>query len=122
MTPPVFTRPSLTHILCSGLLCGSLLACTSNHNPPRESQEHAIAVMVQQLDKAITNPQTSSITIISQYGRDSRYYVMVRGWLMQELLGTKSQLEAYRQQDEHQRKLQQKVLLLQQALRRIDLE
>ncbi|QQX79662.1 hypothetical protein JK628_19435 [Shewanella sp. KX20019] len=108
-----------TTLLCSSLLSFSVLA---NCDAPIAQQEREIGAMVQAIDRAIAAPQTNSLEIIYQYGTDSRYYVMIRGWLVQELAGVNSQLEAYKQQDEPRRVLEQKVSFLQQAIRRIDLE
>lgn len=87
-----------------------------------QSEEYAIGVMVKSLDAAIAQPSKASLNTISHYGTDSRYYVMIRGWLVQELQGAESQLSAYRQDDEIKTRQQDKVDFLKQAIRRIDLE
>lgn len=106
-------------LLLSNLLSGSALA---DNDLANNQQEYQIGVMVNAIDKAITDARPDSLELIYQYGTDSRYYVMIRGWLIQELTGVQSQLDAHRQQDEHRQQLEHKVNFLKQAIRRIDLE
>ena len=106
-------------LLLSSLLSGSALADNDLSN---NQSEYQIGVMVNAIDKAITDAQPDSLELIYQYGTDSRYYVMIRGWLVQELTGVQSQLDAHRQQDERRQQLAHKVNFLKQAIRRIDLE
>lgn len=106
----------------------ALFAIPAMATEPTKSDEYAIGVMVKSLDNAIAHPSNESLSIITNYGTDSRYYVMIRGWLVQELQGAESQLDAYHSdvldnsQAEQKSKLQQKVDFLKQAIRRIDLE
>ncbi|MEZ9819789.1 hypothetical protein AB4238_04050 [Shewanella sp. 10N.286.45.A1] len=106
-------------LLLSNLLSGSALA---DNDLANNQQEYQIGVMVNAIDKAITDARPDSLELIYQYGTDSRYYVMIRGWLIQELTGVQSQLDAHRQQDERRQQLEHKVNFLKQAIRRIDLE
>ena len=86
------------------------------------TEEYKIGVMVKALARAIASPdEPDSLQIISQYGTDSRYYVMIRGWLVQELSGVQSQLDANRN-DNAKVELTERVAFLTQAIRRIDLE
>ena len=94
----------------------------ASNNEQAVSEEYAIGVMVKAVDAAINSATPQSLTVIANYGTDSRYYVMIRGWLVQELTGAQSQLEVYRQQDERRQQLEHKVHFLKQAIRRIDLE
>ena len=83
-----------------------------------ESEEYQIGVMVQHITAAIHDPENpESLEIIVRYGMDSRYYVMIRGWLVQELAGVKSQNRA-----KHNLQHMQQEILLTKAIRRIDLE
>lgn len=106
-------------LLLSNLLSGSALA---DNDLANNQQEYQIGVMVNAIDKAITDARPDSLELIYQYGTDSRYYVMIRGWLIQELTGVQSQLDAHRPQDERRQQLEHKVNFLKQAIRRIDLE
>lgn len=91
------------------------------------SEEYKIGVMIKALSQAIASPDTpDSLAIITQYGTDSRYYVMIRGWLVQELSGVQSQLDATRghktEDGSAKAKLAERVSFLTKAIRRIDLE
>lgn len=85
-----------------------------------QSTQQQIGAMVQSLAVAIDSPSAKSVEVIATYGTDSRYYVMIRGWLVQELAGVESQLAAQGAQAEPQ--LSVKAKHLHTALRRIDLE
>ncbi len=102
--------------------CSLSSAALADSDLASYQQEHQIGVMVNAIDKAISDAQPDSLELIYQYGTDSRYYVMIRGWLVQELAGVQSQLDAYKQQDERRQKLEHQVNFLKQAIRRIDLE
>ncbi|MGS0680342.1 hypothetical protein ACVBIL_04170 [Shewanella sp. 125m-7] len=109
-------------IASSLFVFSTLFAIPAMATEPTQSDEYAIGVMVKSLDSAIKSPSPESLALINQYGTDSRYYVMIRGWLVQELQGVNSQLSAYRKDDALKAKLQQKADFLTQAIRRIDLE
>ncbi|MDR8522219.1 hypothetical protein [Shewanella fidelis] len=112
-----FSRSAINALLLSVLLSAAMQA-----NAQQQTEEHTIGVMIKALDSAIKQPSSESLNIIQQYGTDSRYYVMIRGWLVQELQGVNSQLAAYRSEDETKARLQAKHDFLSQAIRRIDLE
>ncbi len=104
------------------VLLSAILTLPVQAAAKEQAEEYAIGVMVKSLDAAIALPSEASLNTISHYGTDSRYYVMIRGWLVQELQGVESQLSAYHQDDELKTRLQHKVDFLKQAIRRIDLE
>ena len=84
--------------------------------------EYQIGEMVIAVNAAIDAPdQSESMETIARYGTDSRYYVMIRGWLSQELNGVQSQLGAAPDHS-NRAELQQKSDFLQASIRRIDLE
>ncbi|WP_148861078.1 hypothetical protein [Marinobacter fonticola] len=86
------------------------------------SEQQRIGEMVQAVYAAIASPQDpASLTTIARYGTDTRYYVMIRGWLVQELRGVESQLEASKD-PQLKAKFRQKADFLRTAIRRIDLE
>lgn len=96
----------------------SSIAHATEHE--EQSTQQQIGAMVQSLAVAIDSPSAKSVEVIANYGTDSRYYVMIRGWLVQELAGVESQLAAQGAQAESQ--LIVKAKHLHTALRRIDLE
>lgn len=73
------------------------------------------------VQRALANPKApDAIKAITALGHDSRHYVMVRGWLVQELAGVKSIAEA--QRGKAPAELAGRIAFLQKAVRAIDLE
>lgn len=108
----------LTALLAMVCLLLGLFGCQSQGI----SEDARIGEMVQAIDAAIDAPENpDSLATIARYGTDTRYYVMIRGWLVQELRGVESQLEATRD-PQLNAKFQQKAAFLRTAIRRIDLE
>lgn len=70
---------------------------------------------------AIRNPKDpDAMKAIMDLGTDSRYYVMVRGWLTMKLQGDMSIIDA--NQDETRPEIRERVEFLRKAIRAIDLE
>jgi len=66
----------------------------------------------------LTNYQhPESISVVVLYGTDTRYYGLIRGWLVQRISGLESQISGGASVAQ-----QQELAFLHQALRRIDLE
>lgn len=87
-----------------------------------QADEYLIGEMVVAVGAAIDAPeQPESLDTIAFYGTDTRYYVMIRGWLKQVLSGVQSQLEATRDRSTKDQ-LQQQHDFLQASIQRIDLE
>jgi hypothetical protein len=73
------------------------------------------------INEALQNPGTpGALQAITDLGRDQRYYVMVRGWLMYRLQGDLSILEA--SQEQPPELIRARIDLIEQAIRAIDLE
>ncbi len=86
------------------------------------SEEYQIGVMVKGIQHALKNPkEKGSLETIIKYGLDSRYYMMIRGWVMLELSGIKSQYEAT-EGESGQQKHKIRINFLEKAIRAIDLE
>ena len=114
----------ITISLVALLLCKTGVAeeLRDYHGLSQQSEEYNIGIMVKSIQSAIDHPeQHDSLTTIFEYGGDSRYYVMIRGWLMQELASAKSQQSAVKDTAAKE-KISRKVQFLQQAIRGIDLE
>lgn len=98
---------------------------TRDHNnivPEHVVEQQKMGRMIQQLQLAINTPTDKhSLHIIYQYGTDSRYYVMVRGWLIQSLNGIESQLSV-QQSEATKAQLRLHAQALKSAIRSIDLE
>ena len=87
----------------------------------RNSEEYTIGVMVKAIAEAIQTPEKKeSLKIITTYGLRTRYYTMIRGWLVQELRNHKSLLSVHK--DKPHKALQLKVDFLSKAIRHIDLD
>lgn len=87
-----------------------------------QSEEYQIGLMVKAVAQAIKHPEKSeSMQVLVQHGMDSRYYVMIRGWLFQELKGAESLMQAHKDAV-IKAKFRLKVDFLKRAIRRIDLE
>ncbi|ASJ95500.1 hypothetical protein [Shewanella marisflavi] len=85
-----------------------------------QTEQQELGIMVQALQQAIATPSAEHLEVIARYGTDSRYYVMIRGWLVQQLSGLESQLAAHG--DQAPEALRAQAEHLKAAIRRIDLE
>ncbi len=73
------------------------------------------------INAALHNPAApGAMQAITDLGHDQRYYVMVRGWLMYQLQGDMSILQA--SQGQAQESIRTRVDFIRQAIRAIDLE
>ena len=71
--------------------------------------------------QAIANPQTpGAMESVTSLGLDSRYYVLVRGWLTQQLAGDQSILDA--SGENTPKAVKERIAFLHTAIRAIDLE
>ncbi|MDX1756106.1 MAG: hypothetical protein R3175_08620 [Marinobacter sp.] len=93
---------------------------TGCQTAPTQSQR--IGEMVMAIDQALAHPEAPhALETIARYGTDSRHYVMIRGWLVQELRAAESQMAAA-SDPVLQHRFSARVQFLRQAIRRIDLE
>lgn len=84
--------------------------------------ECQIGRMVKEISNSIYNyHDPNSLDTIVKYGTDSRYYVMIRGWLVQEKKGIESQAHSIKL-DAKKEAFERKLKVLNQFIRRIDLE
>ena len=115
---------TLQRMLLTGLICCISISSFASENleNPCVAEEYQIGVMVKRIAEAIDAPgKPESLQAIASFGTDSRYYVMIRGWLIQELRGVESQILPA-QEDATKVKLRQKADFLEKSIRRIDLE
>ncbi len=92
-----------------------------------EQDRHALEVgrKVIRIRSALQHPEKrESIDAVKALGRDTRYYVMVRGWLLQEINSTESQkgLSSYTTSEEYKNKIDNRITALRKTMRAIDLE
>ncbi|WFB37466.1 hypothetical protein P3T73_06795 [Kiritimatiellota bacterium B12222] len=84
-----------------------------------------LGYQVMAVQEALRFPeQPESLEAIKGLGLDSRYYVMVRGWLVQEIKLAESYRDRsdYTQDSQRQLDVEKRISALQKALRMIDLE
>ena len=73
------------------------------------------------VNEALQNPAApGALQAITNLGHDQRYYVMVRGWLMYQLQGDMSILQA--SQGQQQPAISARIDFIQRAIRALDLE
>lgn len=97
------------------------MGCTRGVN--RENRAYQIGVMVNEIDSLLYNyTDPKAFEKIAEYGTDSRYYVMIRGWLVQELAGTESLIESTEGREPLHSQHVEKAVFLKKLIRRIDLE
>lgn len=98
------------------LWAGEIIDSKLNNEP------YQIGVMVKDIQAALMVPyDKQSLQTIAHYGTDSRYYMMIRGWLFQELISAESQLYATKKASEKVR-FQKRSNFLKKAIRSVDLE
>ncbi len=99
------------------LLCGSI----SSASELTEADAMELGYKVAAINEALQNPGTpGALQAITNLGHDQRYYVMVRGWLMYQLQGDMSIMQAT--QAQQQPAIRARIDFIQQAIRAIDLE
>lgn len=106
----------------ASIVFAGLIALHARAAEVRDSEEFRIGTMVIEVSSALKHPaDPKSLETITRHGTDSRHYVMIRGWLVQELKGTESQHAANRK-PARKAELQIQIDFLKRAIRRIDLE
>ena len=90
---------------------------------PSRADEHALWLgqRVLAIAEAVRKPdEPDALEAVLELGLDSRYYVMVRGWLAMQLRGDKSIAQALNGEVSPQ--IAARVAFLEKAIRAIDLE
>ena len=73
------------------------------------------------VQRALEHPQDAeSLEAVKALGTDSRYYLMVRGWLNEQLRADQSILDASK--DKTPQKIKDRIAFVKKAIRAIDLE
>ena len=87
------------------------------------ADEHALWLgqRVLAIAEALRNPDApDAMAAVLELGLDSRYYVMVRGWLVMQLRGDKHMAQA--RNDDVSPQIAARIAFLEKAIRAIDLE
>lgn len=100
---------------------------TPGVNGLSEQDQYALEVGRKVLDiqEALKKPeQPASIEAVRALGLDSRHYVMVRGWLVQELRSAESWQETstYQTSPAYKNRIDKRISALRRMIRAIDLE
>lgn len=88
-----------------------------------QPDEHALWLgkRILAIAEAIDSPETpGAMEVVLALGSDSRYYVMVRGWLAMQLAGDLSIMESH--QGDVSPQITARIAFLRKAIRAIDLE
>ena len=134
MTLPFLKAPDVLW-RAVGLVC--LGASLSLHHPTAAAAEKArsgvsapatedetareLGRKVIAIQRALENPQApGSLEAVTALGHDSRYYVMVRGWLSQVLSADSSIRDASKEGTPQ--KIKERISFVEKAIRAIDLE
>jgi hypothetical protein len=91
-------------------------------SPATEDQEALeLGRKVLAVQRALEHPQEAgSLDAVKALGLDSRYYVMVRGWLSEKLRGDQSIRDTSKEKTPQ--KIKDRIAFLEKAIRAIDLE
>ncbi|MDH3585004.1 MAG: hypothetical protein OER86_12400 [Phycisphaerae bacterium] len=92
---------------------------------PKDREALELGRKVIKVRAALEKPEKKqSLDNIRSLGLDSRYYVMVRGWITQHISMTESYrgTSTYRESAERRKQVEDRVIALRKALRAIDLE
>ena len=99
------------------LFCSNI--CVASKLTDTEATE--LGYRVSAINAALQNPGApGAMQAVTDLGHDQRYYVMVRGWLMYQLQGDMSILQA--SQGQVPDAIRVRIDFIQQAIRAIDLE
>ena len=103
------------------------MAKSSNHiqlSTPLTAEDSRVLLLGQKIraiQQTLDNPERmDNLDVIIELGTDQRYYKLVRGWLGYQLQADRSILQA--RQGRVTEKIQQRIKLVEEAIRRIDLE
>jgi len=105
------------------LVCALVLGAGSPINQALASDTEALRLgqRVFAVQSALDDPAAhGALQAVTDLGLDSRYYVMVRGWLGLQLEGDRS--IAASSQDDVSPEIERRIEFLEQAIRAIDLE
>ena len=103
------------------LLLVLIFSSISTASELTDTEAIELGYSVSAINEALKNPGSpGALQAITDLGHDQRYYVMVRGWLMYQLQGDMSILQA--SQEQVPDAIRVRIDLIQQAIRAIDLE
>ena len=122
MNSPVSVAENTSVRKLLALVCLFLMFCRPGMACDRtEADALELGHKVAAIYEALQDPEAAdALQAITELGHDQRYYVMVRGWLMYQLQGDLSIVEA--SQEPPAETVRARIDLIQRAIRAIDLE
>jgi hypothetical protein len=102
----------------------SLSCCkTRSEADPVKTEYQYVGEMIERTRQVFEgNGTQSDFDQVIEFGRDTRYYPVLRAWLVQEIANTKSQLTGQQKNSTDEVRLKEKLVRLERMLRLIDLE
>lgn len=94
----------------------------TSHTTKEDNPEY-VGEMIEKTRRIFEGTGTQSdFDQVIEFGRDTRYYPLLRAWLVQEIANTKSQLAGQEKGSAAEARLKEKLVRLERMLRMIDLE
>lgn len=115
--------PTVASIAFAFALLLPAISVASEPVDPSPADEHALWLghRLLAIDAALRNPEApNAIGTVLELGLDSRYYIMVRGWLVMQLRGDMSISQA--RDGDVSPEIAARIEFLNQAIRALDLE
>jgi len=115
--------PTVASIAFAFALLLPAISVASEPVDPSPADEHGLWLgqRVLAIDAALRNPEApNAIGTVLELGLDSRYYIMVRGWLVMQLRGDMSISQA--RDGDVSPEIAARIEFLNQAIRALDLE
>lgn len=112
-------------LICLLLFEGIHLSCckTRSETDPVNTEYQYVGEMIEKTRRVFEGTGTQSdFDKVIAFGRDTRYYPLLRAWLVQEIANTKSQLTSQQKNSADEARLKEKLARLERMLRMIDLE
>jgi hypothetical protein len=103
----------------------SNLSCckTRSEADPKNNEYQYVGEMIEKTRQVFEGTGTQSdFDQVVEFGRDTRYYPLLRAWLIQEIFNTKSQLTVQEINLFDEARVKEKLVRLEKMLRMIDLE
>ena len=118
----IFFQSILVCLLLIEVISLSCCKTRSEANPVNTEHQY-VGEMIEKTRLVFEGTGTQSdFEQVIEFGRDTRYYPVLRAWLVQEIANTKSQLTGSGKNSSDEARLKEKLVRLERMLRLIDLE
>ena len=119
------TVATVFYLAAAQLIVPLIMAAENEGLSEQQKEALALGLKVIEVKAALEKPEMEgSIDVIKSLGQDSRYYVMVRGWIRQHIEMTESYqgTSTYRESKKRKKEVDGRITALKKMLRAIDLE